>query len=106
MLIAVGLVTAYYLLPPNERGTAGASMLLVCGLVAVLLVLGWEVRAITRSPHPRLEVGSPERFDRAPTDFAQSYADQNERDYEELEAACRPVPSLRQLPHLHDTQSQ
>ncbi|MFD8525220.1 potassium channel family protein [Streptomyces capillispiralis] len=55
VLIAVGLVTAYYLLPLDERGTAGASALLVCGLVAVLLVFGWEVRAIVRSPHPRLK---------------------------------------------------
>ncbi|ATW49017.1 potassium channel family protein [Streptomyces peucetius] len=55
VLIAVGLVTAYYLLPLNERGTAGASALLVCGLVAVLLVFGWEVRVIARSPNPRLK---------------------------------------------------
>lgn len=54
VLIAVGLVTAYYLLPLDERGTAGTSALLVGGLVAVLLVFGWEVRAIVRSPHPRL----------------------------------------------------
>jgi hypothetical protein len=55
VLVAVGLVIAYYLLPLDERGTAGASVLLVCGLVAVLLVFGWEVRAIARSPHPRLK---------------------------------------------------
>ncbi|MFJ4979375.1 potassium channel family protein [Streptomyces coeruleorubidus] len=55
VLIAAGLVTAYYLLPLDERGTAGASALLVCGLAAVLLVFGWEVRAIARSPHPRLK---------------------------------------------------
>ncbi|MFI9587362.1 potassium channel family protein [Streptomyces sp. NPDC052236] len=55
VLIAVGLVTAYYLLPLEERGTAGASALLVCGLVAVLLVFCWEVRVIVRSPHPRLK---------------------------------------------------
>ncbi|GAB2961787.1 hypothetical protein GCM10023080_022710 [Streptomyces pseudoechinosporeus] len=54
VVIAVGLVTAYYLLPLDERGTAGASALLVSGLVAVLLVFGWEVRVIARSPHPRL----------------------------------------------------
>ncbi|MFI2437165.1 potassium channel family protein [Streptomyces sp. NPDC018693] len=54
-LIAVGLVTAYYLLPLDERGTAGTSALLVGGLLAVLLVFGWEVRVISRSPHPRLK---------------------------------------------------
>ncbi|WP_078888091.1 potassium channel family protein [Streptomyces sp. NRRL S-118] len=55
VFIAVGLVTAYYLLPLDERGTAGASALLLGGLAAVLLVFGWEVRAIVRSPHPRLK---------------------------------------------------
>lgn len=55
VLVAVGLVTAYYLLPLDERGTAGASALLVCGLLAVLLVFGWEVRVIASSPHPRLK---------------------------------------------------
>lgn len=54
VLITVGLVTAYYLLPLDGHLTAGTSVLLVCGLLAVLLVFGWEVRAITRSPHPRL----------------------------------------------------
>ncbi|WP_121745163.1 potassium channel family protein [Streptomyces sp. E2N166] len=54
VFVAVGLVTAYYLLPLDERLTAGTSVLLVCGLLAVLLVFCWEVRAIARSPHPRL----------------------------------------------------
>lgn len=54
VFIAVGLVTAYYLLPLDGRRTGGASVLLACGLLTVLLVFGWEVRAITRSPHPRL----------------------------------------------------
>ncbi|GHF04188.1 potassium channel family protein [Streptomyces fumanus] len=53
--VTVGLVTAYYVLPLDERLTAGTSLLLVCGLLAVLLVFCWEVRAITRSPHPRLK---------------------------------------------------
>ncbi|NEY33022.1 two pore domain potassium channel family protein [Streptomyces sp. PRKS01-65] len=52
--VTVGLVTAYYLLPLDERLTAGTSVLLVCGLLVVLLVFCWEVRAIARSPHPRL----------------------------------------------------
>lgn len=52
--VAAGLLTAYYLLPLDERRTAGASAALACGLLAVLLVFGWEVRAITRSPYPRL----------------------------------------------------
>lgn len=52
--VAVGLVTAYYLLPLDERLTAGTTVLLVSGLLVVLLVFCWEVRAITRSPFPRL----------------------------------------------------
>ncbi|WP_078574015.1 potassium channel family protein [Streptomyces sp. ACT-1] len=52
--VAVGLVTAYYLLPLDERLTAGTAVLLVSGLLVVLLVFCWEVRAITRSPFPRL----------------------------------------------------
>lgn len=55
VLIAVGLVAAYYLLPLDEHGTARASTLLVGGLVAVLLVFSWEVRSIVRSTHPRLK---------------------------------------------------
>ncbi|MDQ0813732.1 hypothetical protein QFZ63_005446 [Streptomyces sp. B3I7] len=54
VFIAAGLVAAYYLLPLDERLTVGTSVLLACGLLAVLLVFTWEVRAITRSPHPRL----------------------------------------------------
>ncbi|WP_258045186.1 potassium channel family protein [Streptomyces sp. SM11] len=52
--VAVGLVTAYYLLPLDKRLTAGTAVLLVSGLLVVLLVFCWEVRAITRSPIPRL----------------------------------------------------
>ncbi|MEV8549827.1 potassium channel family protein [Streptomyces glaucescens] len=55
VLITVGLVSAYYLLPLDERGTAGASALLACGLLVVLLVFAWEVRVIARSPYPRLK---------------------------------------------------
>ncbi|CAA20278.1 MULTISPECIES: potassium channel family protein [Streptomyces] len=54
LIVTVGLVTAYYLLPLDERLSAGTLVSLVCGLLAVLLVFCWEVRAITRSPHPRL----------------------------------------------------
>ncbi|MEU9786935.1 potassium channel family protein [Streptomyces phaeochromogenes] len=53
--IAAGLVTAYYLLPLDDRGTARTATLLTCGLLAVVLVFLWEVRAITRSTSPRLK---------------------------------------------------
>ncbi|GAQ76991.1 DUF2252 family protein [Streptomyces turgidiscabies] len=93
------------------------------------------VRAHTRSGDPvalAACLGGSDRFDRAFAEFAESYADQNERDFEAVDAARHPgriraerlrsavrlsrgrsggpahrrVPSLRQLPHLHDTQSQ
>ncbi|MFC4469849.1 DUF2252 domain-containing protein [Streptomyces xiangluensis] len=49
-------------------------------------------RAHARSGDPlalAAYLGGSDRFDRALTAFAQSYADQNERDSEALEAACR-----------------
>ncbi|WP_328770910.1 DUF2252 domain-containing protein [Streptomyces sp. NBC_00286] len=49
-------------------------------------------RAHARSGDPlalAAYLGGSDRFDRALTGFAQSYADQNERDSEALEAACR-----------------
>ncbi|GAA4320013.1 potassium channel family protein [Streptomyces venetus] len=54
-LIAVGLVTVYYVLPLDGRGTAGTSALLACGLLLVVGVFWWEVRAIVSSPYPRLK---------------------------------------------------
>ena len=54
MLLSAGFVTAYYLLPLDEQSTVGASVLLVCGLLAVGLVFLWETRIILRSPYPRL----------------------------------------------------
>ncbi|MFI6935539.1 DUF2252 domain-containing protein [Streptomyces sp. NPDC050287] len=48
-------------------------------------------RAHARSGDPvalATYLGGSDRFDRALTEFAQSYADQNERDFEALEAAC------------------
>lgn len=52
--VATGLLVAYYLLPLDERPTAATWAGFVCGLVAVVLVFLWELRAILRSPHPRL----------------------------------------------------
>ncbi|MHB9861017.1 potassium channel family protein [Streptomyces sp. YIM S03343] len=55
VLISAGLVTAYYLLPYDERTSAGAWTLLVLGLTAVVLVFLWEIRIIVHSPYPRLK---------------------------------------------------
>ncbi|GHI02926.1 metal transporter [Streptomyces cellostaticus] len=54
LLITAGLVSAYYLVPLNNRGAGATSALLVCGLLGVGLVFAWEVWAIMRSPYPRL----------------------------------------------------
>lgn len=55
VFLAAGLIAAYYLLPLNEDGEAGTRALLTCGLLAVVLVFLLEVRAIVRSPYPRLK---------------------------------------------------
>ncbi|MFJ7290993.1 potassium channel family protein [Streptomyces collinus] len=54
-LIATGLVTVYYVLPLDGRSTTGTSALLACGLLLVLVIFWWEVRAIANSPYPRLK---------------------------------------------------
>ncbi|CAL9620543.1 hypothetical protein SUDANB108_05858 [Streptomyces sp. enrichment culture] len=55
LLIAAGLLTVYYLLPLDGRLTSGASAVLACGLLLVVVVFWWEVRAIVDSPWPRLK---------------------------------------------------
>jgi voltage-gated potassium channel Kch len=55
VLVAAGLVTVYYVLPLDGRGTRGDSVLLACGLLLVVVVFWWQVRAIVTSPHPRLK---------------------------------------------------
>ncbi|WP_078625338.1 potassium channel family protein [Streptomyces iakyrus] len=54
-LIATGLITVYYVLPLDGRSTTGTSVLLACGLLLVVMVFSWEVRAIAHSPYPRLK---------------------------------------------------
>ncbi|MEV0244293.1 potassium channel family protein [Streptomyces sp. NPDC050674] len=55
LLIAVGLVAVYYVLPLDGRATSGDSVVLACGLLLVTVVFWWEVRAIVTSSHPRLK---------------------------------------------------
>jgi hypothetical protein len=53
--VAAGLLAAYYLIPLEGGRTGAASALLICGLLAVVVILVWEARAITRSALPRLK---------------------------------------------------
>jgi voltage-gated potassium channel len=54
LLTCVGVLVLYYLLPLN-RGFHGRTVLiLLAGLVAVGLLVVWQVRAILRAPHPAL----------------------------------------------------
>ncbi|MFE1248570.1 potassium channel family protein [Streptomyces sp. NPDC058735] len=55
-LIAAGLVTVYYLLPlDGHHLTPGDTTVLGCGLLLVVVLFWWEVRAIVESPYPRLK---------------------------------------------------
>ncbi|MER5397671.1 potassium channel family protein [Streptomyces sp. NPDC002599] len=54
VLVAVGLVAAYYLLPLDSAFTARSVLVLLGGLVAVALLMGWQVRVIVSSERPRL----------------------------------------------------
>jgi hypothetical protein len=53
LIVAVLLFVAYYVLPMNRPERSGLVVLIV-GLVALGLVLLWQVRAIMGSPFPRL----------------------------------------------------
>jgi drug/metabolite transporter (DMT)-like permease len=54
IISTAGLLTAYYLLPLTERFTAATLATLGGGLLGVALLIVWHVRAILRSPRPRL----------------------------------------------------
>jgi len=53
LIVAVLLFVAYYVLPMNRPERSGL-VVLVVGLLALGLVLLWQVRAIMGSPFPRL----------------------------------------------------
>lgn len=54
-LTGTGLVTAYYLLPLDDRSTSGTVVLLSGGLLTLGLVFSWETWVVLRSPYPRLK---------------------------------------------------
>lgn len=53
LLVSVIIVVSYFLLP-LRRVDGAAAVYLGAGLVPVTLVLGWQIREITRSPYPRI----------------------------------------------------
>ncbi|WP_369244523.1 potassium channel family protein [Streptomyces sp. R41] len=55
VFVTAALVTAYYLLPLDGGSTGATAALFAFGLLGVVVVFSWEVRAIARSPHPRLK---------------------------------------------------
>src|SRR5215472_1320433 len=48
------LVIAYYLLPLDRAANWGAVTMLVVGLLALIVLIGFQVRTIIRSPFPNL----------------------------------------------------
>ncbi|MFJ6836107.1 potassium channel family protein [Streptomyces sp. NPDC091209] len=54
LLTSAILVTAYYRLPLDSAFTPGTVLLLIGGIVAVALLLAWQIREITRASRPEL----------------------------------------------------
>jgi len=54
LLIIVGLLLLYYLLPLWDRHSTSTGVSLVLGLLLVAVLLAWQIRKITTSPYPRL----------------------------------------------------
>ncbi|OIK26263.1 metal transporter [Streptomyces malaysiense] len=53
--MVTALIVAYYLVPLDARTTLETVLLLLCGLLAVVLVFGWEAWMIMNAPYPRLK---------------------------------------------------
>jgi len=49
-----GLLAVYFLLPLDRAFTPGTVVALAAGVLAVGLLVAWQVRSILRSPHPAL----------------------------------------------------
>jgi voltage-gated potassium channel len=54
VLTVVVAVVLYYLLPLTRGFHGRTGLLLSAGLILVSLLIGWQIRAIMRSPHPAL----------------------------------------------------
>jgi voltage-gated potassium channel len=55
VLTSVVLVLLYFLLPLDRTFSAGTVVALVAGIVAIGLLVTWQVRAILRAAHPALQ---------------------------------------------------
>ncbi|MEU7496750.1 ion channel [Streptomyces griseofuscus] len=53
--ILTALIVAYYLVPLDARTTLATALLLLCGLLAVAVVFGWEAWMIMNARYPRLK---------------------------------------------------
>jgi len=77
----------------DMKGSALVELMTPLGLTFYARMCGWTLaRAHARSGDPVAiaeYLGETDAFDRSITDFAQRYADQNERDYEEFVNAVR-----------------
>jgi hypothetical protein len=54
VLLAVTLVVLYFRVPLDGRWTGPRVADVIVGLAVVGIVVGWQVLAVVRSPHPRL----------------------------------------------------
>ena len=52
--VSTAVVVGYFVLPLTSALTTSTCLVLVGGLSAVVLLLAWHLRAITRSPFPRV----------------------------------------------------
>jgi voltage-gated potassium channel len=53
--VVTGLMVAFYVAAPFDQRPAGAvAVRLLLELLVLVLVLGWQIREVTRSPHPVL----------------------------------------------------
>jgi hypothetical protein len=54
-VVVTGSVVAFYVIAPLDQRPAGAiGVRLLLELLVLVLVLGWQIREVTRSPHPVL----------------------------------------------------
>jgi hypothetical protein len=77
----------------DMKGSVAVEAMTPVDLALYAQACGWTLaRAHARSGDPiaiAAYLGDSDEFDRACTDFAQAYADQNERDYADFAAAVR-----------------